>query len=184
MARQLNEREKRLIVIGAVAAVVILLLSVGLDGLDRWKKVRTDLRAARRKLDDVTINEAKRAGLLSIVPVAEAPELEEKQKFLFRDRLHEQLKKAGIKTEPLTILAARRKSSLPYKVLKIKCRAKCKFDQLLGFLAVLQENPYLVGIEELRIECDAKQPPEKRKDVQIDLTVSTFVKPPQAQKAR
>ncbi|MHC4521175.1 MAG: hypothetical protein ACYTAS_21480 [Planctomycetota bacterium] len=154
MARQLNQREKRILVI-----------------------------AARSKLDDVAIDEMKQAGLLSIVPAAETPQLEEKQKFLFRDRLHEQLKKAGIKTEPLTILAARRKKGFPYKILRIKCRAKCKFDQLLGFLAALPENPYLVGIEELRIECDAKQPADKRKDVEIDLTVSTFVQPATAEKA-
>jgi hypothetical protein len=184
MARQLNEREKRLLVIGAVSVVVILALSYGLDGLDHWKQVRASLNAARAQLDDVAVDEAKQAGLLSIVPAAETPELEEKQKFLFRDRLHEQLKKAGIKTEPLTILAARRKSNLPYQVLKIKCRAKCKFEQLLGFLASLQENPYLVGVEELRIECDAKQPAEKRKDIEIDLTVSTFVQSPKAVKAK
>jgi hypothetical protein len=184
MARQLNEREKRLIVIGAISVVAILALTYGLDGLDRWKQVRASLRSARGQLDEVAIDETKQAGLLSIVPVAETPQLEEKQGFLFRERLHEQLKKAGIKTEPLMILAARRKSGLPYRVLKIKCRAKCKFDQLLAFLASLPENPYLVGIEELRIECDAKQPAEKRKDVEIDLTVSTFVQAPSATRAR
>jgi len=67
---------------------------------------------------------------------------------------------------------------VPYKVLKIKCKGKCKFDQLLDFLSNLKENPYLVGIEELRFQCDTKEPPEKRKDkeIEIDLTVSTFVK--------
>lgn len=173
-----------MLVIGALSAVAILMLSVGLDGLDRWKGVRASLRSARSKLDDVAVEEIKQAGLLSVVPVAERPELEEKQKFLFRDRLHEQLKKAGIKTEPLTILAGRRKKDFPYKVLRIKCQAKCKFDQLLGFLASLPENPYLVGIEELRIECDAKQPADKRKDVEIELTVSTFVQPAQAERGR
>ena len=51
-------------------------------------------------------------------------------------------------------------------------------DQLLDFLSNLNENPYLVGVEELRIQCDTKEPPEKRKDkeIEIDLTVSTFVK--------
>ena len=64
----------------------------------------------------------------------------------------------------------------PYRVLRIKCKGKCKFDQLLDFLAALKENPYLVGVEELRIECDSKQPPDKRQDIEVDLTVSTFVK--------
>ena len=184
MARQLNEREKRLIVIGAISVVAILALTYGLDGLNHWKGIRASLRSARAQLDEVAIDKKERAGLLSIVPVAETPELEEKQGFLFRERLYEQLKKAGIKTEPLTIMAARRKSGLPYRVLKIKCRAKCKFDQLLAFLSSLPENPYLVGIEELRIECDTKQPAEKRQDVEIDLTVSTFIEQPSATRAR
>jgi hypothetical protein len=33
-----------------------------------------------------------------------------------------------------------------------------------------------VGIEELKIECDTKQPPDKRQEVEIALTASTFVK--------
>jgi hypothetical protein len=60
--------------------------------------------------------------------------------------------------------------------LKVKCKGKCKFDQLLDFLAGLKENPYLVGVEELRVTCDTKVPPEKRNQVEIDLTVSTFAK--------
>jgi len=169
-----------MLIFGAIAAVAIVALKFGLDGLDRWHAVRTSLNAAREKLDDITIDETKQAGLLSIVPVAEMPALEEKQKFLFRDRLHEQLKKAGIKTEPLTILASRKKAGIPYKVLRVKCSGKCQFEQLLDFLAALPENPYLVGIEELRVDCDATQPPDKRKEVEIDLTVSTFAAVPKA----
>jgi len=173
-----------MVIIGLLSAVAIVALKFGLDGSDRWRKIRTSLQAHRKKLQEVVVDETKQAGLLSIVPVMETPLPEEEQKFLFRDRLHEQLKKAGIKTEPLTILAARKKKDFSYKVLRIRCRGKCKLDQLLDFLATLQENPHLVGIEELRIECDAKQPPEKRKDVEIDLTVSTFVKSPPLQRTK
>ena len=104
--------------------------------------------------------------------------MEDKQKFLFRDKLHEQLKKAGITTDPLQFLPVRKPRGVPYRVLKIKCKGKCKLEQLLDFLANLKENPYCVGVEELRIQCDTKEPPEKRKDkqIEIDLTVSTFVK--------
>jgi hypothetical protein len=184
MARGLTQREKRILIIGALSAVAILGLNFGLKGLDRWHEVRASLKSARKKLNEVAIDETKQAGLLSIVPVLEMPELEEQQKFLFRDRLHEQLKKAGIKTEPLTILTSRKKSTIPYKIMRIKCAGKCKFEQLLDFLAALPENPYLVGVEELRIDCDSKQPAEKRKEVEIELTVSTFVKLPKAERAK
>lgn len=166
--------------IGAVAALAILAFTLGSEGFDHWQKIRTSLKSARTKLAGVTTDETKQAGLLSVVPVAELPQLEDEQKVLFRDKLHEQLKKAGIKVEPLTIQAARRKTNLPYRVLLIKCKGKCKFDQLLNFLATLHENPYLVGVEELRFKCDTKQPPDKRKEIEVELTVSTYVKSPLA----
>jgi hypothetical protein len=59
-----------------------------------------------------------------------------------------------------------------YKLLRLKCSAKCKFGQVLDLLVNLKENPYLVGVEEMRIKCDPKKPQE----VQLDLTVSTFVR--------
>lgn len=164
-----------MLIVGAVSVVAIFGLRYGMDALDHWKEVRVSLKQARAKLDDIAVSETKQAGLLSIVPVAEMPQPEEQQKFLFRDRLYEQMKKSGIKAEPLTIMPARKKSGVPYKILRIKCKGKCQFNQLLDFLTALPENPYLVGIEELKMECDTKQPAEKRKDVEIELVVSTFV---------
>ena len=176
MARKLNQREIRIIQLGVVCVVAILAFTYGSDWLGQWGEVRASLALARSKLNDIGGDTTQRAGLLSIVPVFEEPQTEETQKFLFRDKLHEQLKKAGIKNEPLAFLAARRTKKAPYGVLRIKCKGKCRFDQLLDFLAALKENPYLVGVEELSIQCDTKEPPEKRKEVEIDLTVSTFVK--------
>ena len=175
--KKLHDREKRTVTMGIVAAVAILVFTVGTKGYDHWQSVRQSLHAARRQLDEVTPSPAKQAGLLAIVPVAELPVAEDKQKFLFRDKLHEQLKKAGIKVEPLTIKPARRKAGLPYQIVQIECKGKCKFDQLLGFLATLNENPYLVGVDELTFKFDPKQKPEQRKDVEVALTVSTFVSP-------
>ena len=180
MARKLNEREKRLLLIGAVAAVAILVFAYGTKGLGRWSKSRDSLTAAKRKLGEVETDKAKLAGLLAQVPVFEKPEPEEKQKSLFREKLHEQLKKAGINPEPPQPILSKKMNvgGTPYRVLKVKCKAKCKFDQLLDFLADLKENPYCVGVEELQIRCDTKEPPEKRKDkdVEVDLVVSTFVR--------
>jgi hypothetical protein len=178
--RKLNERERRIGMIGLAAAVIIVVLSYGTKGMDRWNKSRSSLAAAKRKLNEVETDKAKLAELISQVPVFESPEPEEKQKTLFREKLYEQLKKVGINPEPPQPILAKRITiaGTGYRVLKIKCKAKCKFPQLLDFLANLKENPYYVGVEELRIQCDAKEPPEKRrdKDVEVDLTVSTFVK--------
>lgn len=178
MARKLNPREKRILLLGAVSAAAILVFTYGSKGYDRWSEARATLASAKRKLADVETDRNRQAALAALVPVIEAPQVEDKQKFLFRDRLNEQLKKAGIKAELVQFLPVRKPRGLSYKVLKIKCKGKGKLDQLLDFLSNLNENPYLVGVEELRIQCDTKEPPEKRKDkeIEIDLTVSTFVK--------
>jgi len=180
MGRKLNKRERRLLLIGAVAAVAIVVFAYGTKGLDRWTKSRDSLAAAKRKLGEVETDKARLAGLLALVPVFEKPEPEEKQKSLFREKLYEQLKKAGINPEPPQPILGKKISvgGTAYRVLKVKCKAKCKLDQLLDFLAGLKENPYFVGMEELQIRCDTKEPPEKRKDkdVEVDLVVSTFVR--------
>ena len=176
MARQLNQREKRMIQFGVVAAVAILAFTYGADWFEGWGQARATIARAKARLQSVQGDRAEHAALLAIVPVCEPPQAGQKQRFLFRDKLHEQLKKAGIKTEPLDVLPVRKTTRVPYGVLKIKCKGKGKLEQLLNFLAGLNENPYLTGVEELRIQCDAKETPEKRKDVEFDLTVSTFVK--------
>jgi len=166
--------------LGGICAVVILAFTYGTTWLEHWREVRVSLATAKGRLNDLTADPAKRAGVLAIVPVFEPPQAEEMQKFLFRDRLHEQLKKVGIKNEPLTFMATRMTRNAPYRVLRIKCKGKCRFEQLLDFLAAVKENPYLVGVEELSVQCNTKEPPDKRKEVEMDLTVSTFVQRPAA----
>jgi hypothetical protein len=180
MARKLNEREKRLLLMGGVAAVAILAFTYGAKGIDRWHKSRVSLAQAKRKLGEVETDKTKLAGLMTLVPVFETPQPEEKQKSLFREKLYEQMKKAGINSEPPQPLLGKKSNigGTTYQALKIRCKGKCKFDQFLDFLSNLKENPYFVGVEELQLRFDMKEPPEKRKDkdVDIDLTVSTFVR--------
>jgi len=173
MIEKLSERDKRALKIGAVAAVAILVFYFGAKWVGDWREVRKSLAVKRAKLEVINMDKAKRVGLLSIVPVFEMPQSEEKQKFLFRDKFNEQLKKAGIKSKPLQVLSPMKlKGQSEYKLLRLKCSGKCNFGQVLDLLANLKDNPYLVGIEEFKISCN----PEKRKEFQLDLTVSTFVK--------
>jgi hypothetical protein len=165
-----------MIQVGAVVLIAIPVFVFGTKWMDDWRRVRQSLAQSQAKLKDLELNEAKQAGLLALVPACEPPQEEEAQKVLFREKLYEQVKKAGINAEPLQVLPTRKVKGMSYKVLKIQCKAKCKFDQLLDLLAGLKENPYLVGVEELKIDCDMKQPPDKRQDVEISLIVSTFVK--------
>lgn len=172
MINRLSQREKRTIKIGAVCAAVILAMMFGTRWFDHWGQVKASLRQMKAKLDVIDVDEATQAGLMSIVPTFEMPQSEEKQKFLFRDKFNGQLKKGGIKSEPLQIPPVGRAQQAGYKLLRLKCIGKGKFEQVLDLLANLKENPYLVGIEEMRIQCD----PKKRQEVELELTVSTFVK--------
>ena len=169
--RSLNQKEKRTLKFGVVCAVAIVGFAFATKWLEHWKLVRSSHTGIKDKLQTINVDETKRAGLMSIVPVFEMPEKEEKQKFLFRDKFNEQLGNARIKSEPLQVLPAIKSPVAGYKLLRLKCSAKCRFGQALDLLARLKENPYLVGIEELKIECDQK----KRQDVKLDITVSTFV---------
>jgi hypothetical protein len=102
------------------------------------------------------------------------PKQQEEQKYLFREKLFEQLQKAGVKSGPLQFAKAGRSGQKgTRRALRLECRkAKCNFGQSLNLLAALNENPYLAGIEEFRIKCD----PKKRQEFELDLVVTTYVK--------
>ena len=170
MIDKLSKQDIRAIKIGAIAAVIIAVLMFGSALNGRWKKAKTKGSELYAKLDAIDVDQIKQAGLMSIVPVIEMPKIEEEQKFLFRDKLSEQLKRAGIRNKPLQVQAGRKSPQAGYKLLLVKCNSTCRFSQVLDLLARLNENPYLVGIEELKIKCD----PKKKGEVELDLVVSTF----------
>ena len=172
MIDKLSQKDIRALKFGAIGAAIILVFVFGSAGHERWTKAKANGAVLKSKLNVIDVDKAKQAGLMSIVPVFEMPQVEEEQRFLFRDKLSEQLKKAGIRNKPLQIQAGRKSPQSGYKLLLVKCNATCRFEQVLDFLARLNENPYMVGIEELKIKCD----PKKRGEVELDLTVSTFAK--------
>ncbi len=172
MIEKFSKKDIRALKFGLMGAAAIILFVFGSAGHKRWAKAKANGAVLRTKLDTIDVDKAKQAGLASIVPVFEMPQVEEEQKFLFRDKLSEQFKKAGIKNKPLQIQAGRKSPQAGYKLLLVKCNATCQFVQVLDFLARLNENPYLVGIEELKIKCD----PKKQGEVALDLTVSTFAR--------
>ena len=172
MIQKLSKKDIRALKIGGVCVAAILLFVFASMWFDHWSEARASLAQVKAKLDLIDVDKAKQAGLLSIVPVFEMPQKEETQKFLFRNKLNEQLKKVGINSKPLQVLPGGKSRQAGYQLLRLKCSAKCRFAQVLDLLAGLNENPYLVGVEELRIRCDPKKPQE----VELDLTVSTFVK--------
>lgn len=172
MTAELSQRDKRALKLGAVSVAAIFVFVFATAWLEHWAQVRESLAAARADLRIISPNKAKQEGLLTIVPVFEMPQKQEEQKFLFRDKFNEQLKKARIKSGPVKLSAGKSARRNGYTQVLLKCSAKCKFDQVLDLLAELKNNPYLVGIEQFSIKCD----PKKRQEVELDLTLSTFAK--------
>ncbi len=171
MIKKLTQKDIRALKLGGLCAVGILIFWVGSKIYDHLKEAQASTALLNSKLELIDVNKAKQAGLMSIVPKFEMPIEEEEQKFLFVNKLTEQFKKAGIKNQPLQVHSKGKKQA-GYQLLRLKCSAKCRLTQALDFLANLKDNPYLVGIEELRIRIDKKKPQE----IDMDLTVSTFVK--------
>jgi hypothetical protein len=172
MIEKLSKKDIRALKFGAIGAVVIVVFVFGSAARDRWVKAKASAAVIRTKLDTIDVDKARQAGIMSIVPVFEMPQVEDEQKFLFRDKLSEQLKKAGIRNKPLELQTGRKSPMAGYKLLLVKCSATCQFTQVLDFLSRLNENPYLVGIEDLKIKCD----PKKRGEVDLDFTASTLAK--------
>lgn len=168
---KITDKDKRTIKFGVICAAAIAAFFLISEGNERWSAVKREGDVIEGKLADIKVDPRRRANVLSIVPVYEMPEAEGVQEFLFRDRLNAQLKKLGIKNKPLEIMKPGKKTN-GYKPLNIKFSARCKFTQVMDLLATLKENPYLVAVEELRVRID----PKKRQEVDMDITVSTFVK--------
>ncbi len=172
MMQKLSDRDIRAIKLGAVGLGAILLIMAGGKIHGRWAQLKEQIRIKEAQLDLIDVDKAKAAGIASIVPVFEMPEKEQAQKVRFRKVFTEQLKKAGIRTEPLKVIPTKRLLLPNYRLMNFQCSAKCRFTQVLDLLARLNENPHLVGIEEFKIKCDKSKP----QDVELDLTVSTAVR--------
>jgi hypothetical protein len=172
MINKLSQKDIRTLKLGAVCVAGIIIFLVGSGVHTRLKKAQESTDILNNKLDLIDVDKAKQAGIMAIVPKFEMPIEEEEQKFLFVDKLSEQFNKAGIKNQPLQVASKTTSKKDGYQLLRMKCSATCRLTQALDFLANLKDNPYLVGIEELRLRVDQKKPQE----VAMDLTVSTFVK--------
>ncbi len=169
---KLQERDVRTLKLGAICALAIVLAWGGMSWYEHWSGVRSRLDNAREQVSSLRPASAKSKSLAARVPVFEMPVSEDEQKFLFRDAFIEQLKKAGIGGEPPVFLPVSRTRVAGYKVVKIKCKGRTKFDKALEFLGDIKSNPYLLGIEKFSFTCDDK----KRNEVEVDIVVSSLAK--------
>jgi hypothetical protein len=172
MLSKLNQKDIRALKLGATGLVAIIVFLFALDVYERWDTARQKSQELQNQLDNIDLNKARRSGLTSIVPVFEMPTEREEQRFLFRDKLNEQLSQARLSSLPLQEVPGGKSPVAGYELLRLKCSANCSIDQVFNLLADLKNNPYLVGVEEIRIKKDTKN----QQKFDFDLTVSTLAK--------
>lgn len=177
MKIKISERDKRTLVLGGVASVLIVLSVYIPRGVGHWQQMRSEIRAMEATLKDIqSPASAKQMVLDQQVPVYRMPESPDNQAFLFRARLTEQIKKAGLKEVPLQMDVSKNKSLSGYQPLYLSYSGKCTFDKLLKLLVDLKTNPYYVSVEALKIDADPKQQAQQRRELAVELTVSTLTK--------
>lgn len=172
---KLSPRDRRAVLVGLAATVLILVYSLALaPWFDRWSHTRSEIASIRAQLrifDNSPAVRSKREALVAAVPVFELPDNEENQAAVFRGRVNEQLKKAGVQIKSLSFQSRTREApAAGYKTLLLECRGQCRLEQIFDLLADLDENPYLVGVEKMNIRCDSNN----RNQMEVDLTMSTW----------
>ena len=167
---QLSPTDRRALKIAALTVGAILIFALVLSPwLDHWGDVRARLQAEKSKV--AKLESAHRQAVASLVPVLEPPQNHHQQRLLFERKINEQLKKAGIGVKSLQYSGKGKKdSALNCTVLQLTCQGTAKFDQVLTLLAGLNENPYLLGVEQLDLQCG---PENKRQELTLTLTAAT-----------
>ena len=159
--------------IGILLVCMALVAAYNSGWLEDWKAVRSRIAQLRAQQDRLVMNPADQASLIAAVPAFEMPQTEDKQRLAFRTRFNEQLKKAGIGPKALKYPGKPKdQRELGVRLLRLQCASHCKLSQVLDLLAHLNENPYLVSVEDFKITIDEK----KREEVELDMKVSTYVR--------
>ena len=159
MNLKLNQKDKKTLQLGGVGVVAVIVLVFGLQGFDRWKQSKEDLKSLERKIDTLDVSKDRRVidNLRQKVPYFEMPTTKDNQRSLFMDSIDAQIRAVGINTGPVGEQAGGKTIVPGYDMIRVKSSGNCSFSQLLNLLAVLKQNPYLVGVEELRIKVTTPQ---------------------------
>jgi hypothetical protein len=177
MAYRLSEHDKKVLRFGAYGVAAILAYSYILaPWAADWHRTRVATAANMRTIASLAGSVDRRLNQADIVPVFEMPVAAEQQQHLFKTRFNKQLTDAGIQAKSLQyITAGKTPNNLGFTVSKLKCDGKCTMPQAIRLLASLPENPYFLGIDELRLSCDPKKREEtKQAEMTLSITVSTF----------
>ena len=74
--QKLTERDKRTIKLGALCAVGIVMFYFGSKWHEKWSDARAGAKMKQAQIESLNMSNARRAGILSIVPAFEMPQKE------------------------------------------------------------------------------------------------------------
>jgi len=180
MVSQMSERDKYILMIGAVIAVFILFAHfVVLPSISRYNNIRDRVKnheaiMANLGLSDSAQAERELARLVKAVPTFAPPLNEDQQRQIFQEKFYEQLRSCRIQvTNPPQFQAqvrAHPDKTLGLNILRLKCRGTCRFRDAMNLLALLYENPYLYAVEEMHLICGERN----RDEIDLTLVVTTL----------
>lgn len=173
-----DKRNKRALIILVACVAFVGLYSLVIDPfLGHWQKISIQLEQKIEKVDLIesiynTTGKAAQARLNRKVPAFAMPQVEDKQRMLFAKKIDEQIKKTGIKltSQGKYLSKGKRQTGMDLKLLALQYRGKGQLNQIIDLLDDLKNNPYLVGIEEIKITCGKKN----RNEMDLALTISTL----------
>ncbi|MCP4711582.1 MAG: hypothetical protein GY869_23435 [Planctomycetes bacterium] len=171
----MSERDKVVLKVGAVMAVLILFTyKVFLPAIGSWNNIKEYNKSHQAIMENLGLSDSVQAErelrrLVETVPTFAMPVNEDQQRQIFLEEFYKQIRSCNLKvTSPPQFQAQVRShpdKTLGLNVLRLKCRGTCRFRDAMNLLAKLYENPYLYSVEEMHLVCG-----DKNRD-QIDLTL-------------
>jgi len=179
---KLSQRDKRVLVVGAVAAGLILIAYYAvIPALAHWKDLKDQLDNQQAVLENIGLSDSPQARLeqkrlAQTVPAFEMPQKEDQQRQLFAEAFYRQVRQSGIRLTNPPQFEARVKphpdKTLGLSILRLRCSGTCRFGQAMELLAALYENPYLYTVEEMHLACGERN----REEMNLTLIVTTLCK--------
>lgn len=175
MKRALTQRERGLLLACGVAAAVLLTYALIVEP---WVARRRSLAAEHQRLSrqiELIGRWEQTSGAKPMRLSASAAELPvgaDQQALLFRNKLTEQIQKAGLQARAVQLRDQRNRIENGYTVVSVDCQGRGSYEAVLNLLADLERNPYYAGLEKLSLRVDAKD----RNQLNFQITAITYAK--------
>ncbi len=184
MINQTSDKRRNVfaLIVLTVSALLIFGYSWVLDPLlTRWESQKAELEKRQQtiaRLQAAVSPDRFDRKIIERTGKLELPADELTQKILFKRKLEEQFRQAGVgidgdpqfdtKLTPLT--------GTPYKLARLSLTGRAKHNNLLNLADKIYDNPYLAGLEEFSIELQGNNRNADDASFKIKVTVTTLMK--------